>query len=309
MERKIGISTCAMQWKHGDMGALEMAARTGAAAVDLETCIFEIGSLKNPDSVYSKGDEAVIEYYSALKARADELGIEVYQTHGRGDGYTPDAKDNERRAEEIRLDLLAAATLGAKVCVIHTPNNLDCGPWRSPNKELLDRLVDEQLQTALPHAKKYGVKLAIETNGFVACAPLPVCEYFGYLKNFEAAYRRNAATPCGDALAVCIDSGHSNLAMPFGNPEPADIVRALGPGAVQALHLHDNLRGFDEHCLPMTGFVDFPDLFRALDEMGYDGVYNLEVNFNIFGQDFQEEAATFTVKLLRRMLDRHDGKI
>lgn len=309
MERKIGISTCAMQWKHGDKGALEMAARTGAVALDFDTCIAEVGNLKNPNSVYSKGDNAVIEYYTELKEHADKLGIEIYQTHGRGDGYTPNEKDNERRAEEIRLDLLAAKTLGAKVCVIHTPNNLDCGPWRNPNRELMDRLFDEQLQSALPYAKEYGVKLAIETNGFVACAPIPVCEYFGYLKNFEAAYRRNAATACGDWLAVCIDSGHSNLAMPFGNPEPADIVRTLGPNAVHALHLHDNLRGFDEHCLPLTGFVDFPDLFRALDEVGYTGVYNLEVNFNIFGQDFQEETATFTVQLLRRMLDRHDGRI
>ena len=307
MERRIGVSTCAMQAFFGNKKALEMAARTGAQAVDLDLNIRGVNDLTE-GSVYSRGEDAIIEYFTDLKNYATSLGLEIYQTHAHDDGFKNDPAFNARQSELYRLDLLATSALGAEVCVFHSPSNAVSPSWRYPDGALLNRLYDEQYTTILAHAKRCGVLAATETGGLYPTAPIPTCGYFSQFKNFESAYRRMAATENGDAFAVCLDSGHSSTAMFFGNPQPADIVRRLGP-AVRALHLHDNKMTFDEHCLPMTGFVDFPDLFRALDEVGYNGVYNLEVNFNIFGRDFIEQTATFSVKLLRRMLDRHDGKI
>ena len=308
MERKIGVSTCAMQAFFGNKKAIEMAARTGATSIDLDLGIRGINFLTE-GAVYAQGDDAVVEYFTDLKNYAASLGMEIYQTHAHNDGFKKDPAFNEKQIELFRLDLLATSALGAKVCVFHGPSNANCASWRYPDGALLNRLYDEQYTAVLAHAKRYGVYAAAETGGLYVDAPLPTCGYFAYFKNFEAGYRRMRATENGDAFAVCVDSGHSSMAMFFGNPQPADIIRRLGPGAVQALHLHDNKMSFDEHCLPMTGAVNFPDLFRALDEVGYTGVYNLEVNFNIFGRDFIEETATFSVQLLRRMLDRHDGKI
>lgn len=308
MERKIGISTCTMQAFFGNKKAIEMASRTGATAIDLDLSIAGVNFLTE-GAVYAQGDDAVVEYFTDLKNYAASLGMEIYQTHAHDSGYNNDSAFNEKQTQLYRLDLLATSALGAKVCVFHAPSNGACQSWRYPDGELLNRLYDEQYTAVLAHAKRYGVLAATETGGSYATAPIPTCGYFSHFKNFEASYRRMKATENGDAFGVCVDTGHSALAMFFGNPQPADIIRRLGPGAVQALHLHDNKSGFDEHCLPMTGFVNFPDLFRALDEVGYTGVYNLEVNFSIFGRDFMEQTATFSVKLLRRMLDRHDGKI
>lgn len=305
MEKRIGISTCAMQWNFGNKAALEMAARTGAQSVDFDLNVQGVNYLTE-GSVYAQGEDAIREYFTEIKNYATSLGLEIYQTHSKCDGFGTNDARNAELDELHRLDLLATSALGAKVCIFHAPTNLP--NWRAIDRARMDALHDAQFLSIAKNAKKYGVLAATETFGTVGPAPVPTCEYYGGIKAFEAAYRRIAESEWGDAFVVCVDSGHSNLAMRFGNPSPADIVRIFGD-KVKALHLHDNLQGFDEHCLPLNGFVDFFDLFRALDEVGYDGVYNLEVNFNMFGPGFLEETATFAVRLLRRMLDHHEGKI
>ncbi len=307
MERKIGISTVAMQGRLGNKAALEMAARAGAQSVDFDLNVAGINFLTE-GAVYAQGEDAIVEYFTDIKNHASSLGLEIYQTHSRGDGFGEDAARNEQLKELYRLDLLASSVLGAKVCVFHAPSNFP--NWRNVNVKRMQELHDEQFLYILPYAKKYGIKAATETFGTLSTAPIPTCELFGQMKYFQAGYNRvKEKSEAADAFCVCVDSGHSCLAMPFGNPSPADIVRAFGPGAIGALHLHDNKQGFDEHKLPLTGAVNFEDLFSALDEVGYDGVYNLELGYHMFGWDFMEELATFSVKLLRRMLDRHDGKI
>lgn len=307
MERKIGISTVAMQGRLGNKAALEMAARAGAQSVDFDLNQNGVNFLTD-GAIYAQGEDAIVEYFTDIKNHAASLGLEIYQTHSRCDGLGQNEEYNERLKELYRLDLLASSALGAKVCVFHAPSNFP--NWRNINVERMKELHDEQFLYILPIAKKYGIKAATETFGLFGGAPIPTCELFGQMKHFSQGYHRvKEKSEAGDAFCVCIDSGHSNLAMNFGNPSPADIVRAFGPNTVGALHLHDNKRTFDEHELPLTGFVDFEDLFCTLDEVGYNGVYNLELGYHMFGWDLMEELAVFSVKLLRRMLDRHDGKI
>ena len=48
------------------------------------------------------------------------------------------------------------------------------------------------------------------------------------------------------------------------------------------------------------------DVFDALDEVGYTGPYNLELNLNTFGKSLATDAAAFGIKVLRQMLlDRY----
>lgn len=76
--------------------------------------------------------------------------------------------------------------------------------------------------------------------------------------------------------------------------------------AVTVLHLHDNDTLTDQHKIPMTGCIDWNDVLNALDEVGFKGVYNLEIGLTHFGDNFMLEEAEFGVKVMRNMLrDRY----
>ena len=54
----------------------------------------------------------------------------------------------------------------------------------------------------------------------------------------------------------------------------------------------------------MAGNINWNNVFDALDEVGYDGVYNLELNLTCFGKGFEKETAEFAVKQARFLLNQ-----
>ena len=95
--------------------------------------------------------------------------------------------------------------------------------------------------------------------------------------------------------------------MRFGNPKPGDVIRLAGRNLV-VLHLSDNDTLTDQHKIPMTGTINWRDVFDALDEVNYQGNYNMELNLIHFGKKFAVETAAFAVKVMRFMLDERYGK-
>ena len=303
MKRKISLSIGHFQKKYGDYAAFDIARQIGLDAVDFDTC----GSrwdYRNPDSIYSRSDEEIIAYFQKLRAHADELGIEIGQTHGRIQGFRNDPVEDDALIENARRDCLAASVLGAPVVVIHSVTTIYLGA-DAPSK-LMHDLNFNMFTRILPYAKQYGVKLASETFGD---APgKGCCDFFGNVSELIKSFNRVCAI--GDNakyMSYCMDTGHSNKATRYpGNPSPADVIRMLGPN-ISTLHLHDNDTFTDQHNLPMTGTIDWKDVFDALDEIGYRGNYNMEVVLSCFGADFALETAEFAVKLMRHLLRERYG--
>lgn len=74
-------------------------------------------------------------------------------------------------------------------------------------------------------------------------------------------------------FGVCLDTGHLNLTE---RDQRAFILRC--GEALKALHIADNEGQADQHIMPCgRGTVNFGEVFSALDEIGYDGVYNYEI--------------------------------
>lgn len=74
-------------------------------------------------------------------------------------------------------------------------------------------------------------------------------------------------------FGICLDTGHLNLA----GESQTDFIRNCG-SYLKALHLADNMGGFDEHLMPGGhGTVDFYGIVKALREIGYDGIFNYEI--------------------------------
>ena len=163
----------------------------------------------------------------------------------------------------------------------------------------------------LPYAKQYGVKVATETFGDVhggAC-----CDFFGNIDEFIKTFDRIAAVEdFKDYFTVCVDTGHSNKATKFNNnPNPAEVIRMLG-SRVTCLHLNDNNTVGDQHLLPFVtkngwqigNTIDWDDVFLALEEIGYDGVYNMEISLNRYGEEIMPEFSAFSVLVMRNALSK-----
>ena len=298
MKRKISISIGAFQHRYGDLRALEIAKEIGADAVDFNLSESRFTYLK-PESIYSKSDEEIIEYFTTLKNKADELGIEIAQTHGRLTGFKNVPEEDDALIKNARLDCLATSALGAPVCVIHNVTSIWMGPDEDP--ALMHKLNFDMFSQIIPFAKQYNIKVATETFGDDTLHG--GCDFFGQINEFIIAYNKICAIDdYADYFTICVDTGHSNKATRFGQPSAGDVIRMLGKN-VTCLHLNDNDTFTDQHKIPMTGCIDWEDVMNALDETGYNGIYNMELVLGHFGKDFIEETAEFAVKVMRNILD------
>lgn len=304
MKRRVGISTHFLQTKYGDAEALKIAKSIGADAVDLST-ILSIHDYRKPDTVYSKSDDEIYTYYRNLKKLADDLGIEICQTHGRISGFKNIASEDDAFIENMRRDCIACNALEAKYCVVHSTTTIHLGP--DAEKSLMHKLNFDLFNRSIAEAKKYNVILASETFG--DASKYNCCDFFGNIDEFIKSYNDICAEGDNkDYMAICMDTGHSNKAMRFNNPNPAEVIRMLGSD-IKVLHLNDNDTLTDQHKIPLTGCIDWNDVFDALDEIGYDGVYNMELNLsNIGGKGLEIESADYAVKVMRNLLKNRYGE-
>ena len=296
MKRKIGISLYNLQRLYGDKRAIEIAKEIGADAVDFMT---DAQSVSKPDSVYAKSDEKIINYYTELGNFARELGIEISQTHGRLRICKNDPELDKICLEDARRDLLAAKALGAPVVVMHGVATGAMGPETPPEtmRELNYKLFTE----LIGYARRYGVRIATESLGD---SPKYGClDFFGNATEFKNTFDRICADgDNAEYFTICIDTGHVHKATRFGQPSVGDVIRTMGKG-ISCLHLHDNNTLKDQHKPPLTGSIDWNDALSALDEVGYEGVYNLEVELTCFGKGFEIETARFAIALMRHTLE------
>ena len=297
---KVGISLVTLQATYGDKRAIEIASEIGADTIDLN---LDPQDYRNVNSVYSKGDDYVFDYYEKLGEYARSLGLEVSQTHGQVTGFKNIKDEDDALVENIRLDLLATGALKSPVCVVHNATSIHLGP--TPDPQLMYKLSYDMFSRTIPYAKRYGVKIATETFG--DAVRFNACDFFGNIAEFKKVYSDiKSLDEFKDHFTICVDTGHSNKAMRYNNPTPADVIRELG-SEVTVLHLNDNDTLTDQHKIPMTGVIDWNDVFNALDEIGYSGVYNMELALDFFGKDFQIQTAEFAVKLLKHYILKRYG--
>lgn len=301
--KKVGISICGFQAKYGDRRALEIAAEIGADAVDIDLCS-EKFDYRNGESIYSKSDAEIEAYFKGLSEYAKELGIEISQTHGRIEGYKNIKEDDEALLKNARLDCLATSALGAPVCVMHGVTSIFMGPDADPR--LMRDLNFNMFVSILPYAREYNVKIATETFG--DAVRFKSCDFFGNIDEFLMTYNRiKAVEDFADYFFTCADTGHSNKAMRYNNPTAGNVIRMLGD-SIKVLHLHDNDTYTDQHKIPRSGTIDWHDVLTALDEVGFDGVYNLELNLACFGKGIEIDTAAYGIKVMRNLLLEHYGE-
>ena len=310
MKKKVSICIGRFQKLYGPFKALEVAKQVGADAVDF-TLTGYYDCLKE-GNLYTQGEEAVIAHFTELKRHADDIGIEIAQTHGRIKGLRKDPVKDAAFYEGARLDCIATKLLGAKHCVFHTVSSSMVPPGTTPQE--MHQLNYELFTGILPYAKEYGIKIATETFGNLG-PDYTEMDFFGDMEEFVKGYEAIASVEeFRDYFCCCVDTGHSNAAAHWpGQPSVPEVIRRLG-SSVEVLHINDNEGLTDMHAVPFvrshprTGAVNWEEVFRALDEIGYQGYYNLELGLNTYGWNFATEEAIFAVKVMRNLLSMYGGE-
>ena len=297
--KKVSINIGYFCKKLGEKGALQFAKSIGADAVDFDLLCYDESI---PGNLYTRSDEEIVAHFEDLAAYAKEIGIEIGQTHGRIKGFVNDPVQDDSLVRSARLDCLATKALGARYCVMHTVTTIWMG--KDAPEELMHRLNLDMYSRILPFAKQYDVIVATETFG--DATGKGCIDFFGdmtqFIKGYDLVVEKNP--DYADHFKVCMDTGHTNKSTRFpGNPPVGEVIRRLGD-RIAVLHLNDNDTLTDQHKMPMTGSINWYDTLRALREIGYRGIYNMELCFNggYFGKDFDEEEAAFAVKVMRNLL-------
>lgn len=302
MNRKIGISTSKLQFAYGDKEAIRIAKEAGANTIDFFTHHL---SVADPQSIYSKKDEHIIRYFTELYEYAKKQGIEIAQTHGRGRVCMNNPELDRECLENARRDLLVASVLKAPVCVMHGGNISEFGTDVDP--EYIHKSVYEAFNKVLVWAKEYNVKIATETTGFMDSCNAP--DFFADVRELKKCFDRIADEGNNaEFFSVCVDTGHTNTAQRFDNPGVGDAIRMLGRN-ISCLHLHDNNGLHDQHLPLYAGNIDWDDVFDALDEVDYNGVYNLEINLSKAGEGRECEFAKEAINILKNLLEKRYSKI
>ena len=262
---------------------IRMLQEAGFTAYDYS--MFGDGWLKPNTSLLS---DDYREQAQAFRAYADSIGMPCNQAHAPfptalrldvqyGD-LTDNAAYNEMAIMEIKRAIEVAGILGAKVCVVHP-----CNDYTPEQNAKLYQLFEED-------ARKAGVKIGVENmwnwNRGEPNACAAACSHHD---NFKA--HMNLLPK--DVFVACLDIGHAEMA--GLNTSATQMIETLDCD-LQALHIHDNDRVHDEHCLPFTRKIDFEAMITALKKIGYQGDVTMEADTYI--RRFPLQLYPIAVKLL-----------
>lgn len=171
-----------------------------------------------------------------------------------GDGY-------QRIFNSMKVTIETAASVGVPVVVLHLSSG-----WEPPAPNELGFKRFDQLVNL---ARQKNVKIAFENLRNV--------------ENLHAIMERYKDNP---AVGYCYDAGHEHC-----YTQGVDWIREFGDKLL-CVHIHDNF-GYDRSCdpdihiLPFDGNVDYADMMRRLDDVGFEGCLMLEV-FNSSREDYKQ---------------------
>ena len=234
---KVGIEDTSYLKLYGAEKGYEAIRKIGYECVDYQRfCFTDAPMFHSSDAEF---DASVIRD----RKPAEAVGLEIFQTHGPW-RYPPRDGTPEERAErfgKMAMAIRGTALLGCRRMVIHPVMPRGVGkqelrPLYEMNLDFMGRLAEE--------GGKNGVVVCLENMPFpdFPLAPPSLC--------LELARQINSPW-----LKLCLDTGHCTTQ----KVNPADAVRLIGKDMLQALHIHDNDGGGDQHRVPFAGLIDWED--------------------------------------------------
>lgn len=206
----------------------------------------------------------------ALRGLVDELGLLMPQVHLMIEANLAQTDDTERERHltTCMRHVELSASMGIKVGVIHPGGS---GAQTREQFEAERSRRTENFRRLAEHAATHDFSLAIENmcDGARAARGYRGQRGYGCLISELHAIIDDIGMP---NVGICYDTGHGNLQ----GLVMAEAIRDCGQRLI-ATHITDNDGSGDQHRTPFYGKVDWHEGIAAMREIGYDGIFNLEV--------------------------------
>jgi sugar phosphate isomerase/epimerase len=185
----------------------------------------------------------------------------IMETFGAGDVWGPSfsnaAPDQARREAAVReteTALLLTKRIPFDVLVVHLGTPASKGSAGDNSRAAAVRSAQEICRMAEP----FGVRVALEI------IPNPLSDAASLVRMLENEIEAKH-------VGICFDFGHAHLM--------GDVVDAIETAAehVMTTHVHDNRRRDDEHLVPYLGNIDWEMALVAMQKIGYDGTFLMEL--------------------------------
>lgn len=250
-------------------------------------------------SVWTLPDHELRSEMEKLRKTVHKHGLIIGQTHAPLDCFwSPNAEVREACWKAQVQAIKACAFLGSPYAVVH--------PLTSAHRvdkkmyEEAKQINMEYLRFMEPYLKEYNVKAAIENMFTYDAYGRPcksVCSTAASLKDY-------IDTLDSDRFVACLDVGHAALAL----QDPVEMIYSLGKDYLHVTHMHDNNLLSDDHMIPGYGKLDWVSIGKALNDIGYDGVFNYEANrthskLGPMNKDFYKEFLQVYVELGRAIIE------
>lgn len=162
----------------------------------------------------------------------------------------------------LKWDLELFAGIGIKAAVLHCNGGADL-----PEEVRRERWV-ENLRTLSDFVDGTGITLCLENLGST-----PATHTAQRLKGL-------ISDAGGKNMGICLDMGHLHLTNGRGQTDQSLSEFILEAGdLLKALHVTNNSGAGDDHLMPYSSRlgIDYREPIRALDTIGYKGLFNLEI--------------------------------
>lgn len=245
-------------------------AQCGFSAIDY--------NMANTDTdIYTCSISELREKMLQEKAEITAAGLEVSQVHGpwRWPPQDGTAADRAEWLAKMKRSLDATALLDCKNWVIHPIMPFGMEERQTADEEKTWELNRTFMSALLAYAKELGITVCLENM------PMP-----DFSMGSPADVLRFVRQINDPNFRICLDTGHVAI---FPGLCAGDVLRQLG-SYVRVLHIHDNMGDRDFHLWPGQGRIDWQDLAKALDEVGFTGVFSLETAPSEALEDAQWEA-------------------
>ena len=169
---------------------------------------------------------------------------------------------DDARFEQVKREVDLFQSIGITNAVLHANGGDDL-----PHEERYDRWV-HYITKLCDYVKGTDFTFCLENLGSVP--------YTHWASNLM-----KLIDDCGgENLGICLDVGHLHMTNIRDGEEQSstEFIRTVGK-RLKALHIHENNGKSDDHQMPFSAKTafDWKQLIRALDENGYQGIFNLEI--------------------------------
>ncbi len=210
-----------------------------------------------------------IEFFKQTLKEIDLFPRSIHAPYTTVNLESPDKDVRERSISKVQSSIRFLSELGGEVVIVHPTGSAypNFEPYDSSTYGELVKYIGDSVYQLLDTAMECGVKIALENlhaspdHGLIVRPLESMQELRSFIHPFDPKY-----------VGLCMDVGHTRLS----GLDVGDQVRIAGD-SLFALHIQDGDGPKDCHRPPGQGVIDFDSFGRALDDIGFDGAWTMEV--------------------------------